>query len=457
MVNRHSVFREDNEMTSPRHDAPQERPDRPPRSFASKAAFLIGVPLAAAVLAFIEFGPFTEEGARRYIKHPAEQVEVVLFCIALSALLAKLCGAWGERGAFRADPLPPWDGQTVPVGEAGPLRAGLRRLGRRLQNTYLVRRIAGVLDFAASRRSADNLDDQLRTLADNDSVALEGSYALIRFITWAIPILGFLGTVLGITEAIFGVTPEVMEKSLSRVTDGLGQAFDATALALGLTLILMFITSLVERLEQGVLEEVDRYADEELAHRFARGGAEGGEFVAIVRQNTQVLLQGTVQLAERQAEVWSRALAEGERRWAQAGQDQQQRLTAALEGALESTLEGHRRRLEALEQQTLGLHTALLDRLGALVSEVREAGREQQTALAQVIGAVTAQTEALARLQQDEKQLVRMQEVMQQNLTALAGAGAFEDAVHTLAAAIHLLTARAGVSPRLGARPGAAA
>ena len=79
--------------------------------------------------------------------------------------------------------------------------------------------------------SAAGLRLFLRSLADQDSLTLEGSNALVRFITWAIPILGFLGTVLGITGAISGVTPEVLEKSLSTVTDGLSLAFDTTAVA----------------------------------------------------------------------------------------------------------------------------------------------------------------------------------------------------------------------------------
>ena len=101
-------------------------------------------------------------------------------------------------------------------------------VGHRLRNTLLVRRIVAVVDFVRSRASADALDDQMRSLADADALALEGSYSLLRFITWAIPILGFLGTVLGITQAIAGVTPEVLEHSLSNVTNGLSLAFDAT-------------------------------------------------------------------------------------------------------------------------------------------------------------------------------------------------------------------------------------
>src|SRR5262249_21901434 len=196
----------------------------------------------------------------------------------------------GERRACRADVLPPWDGKPVPVAEAPALLAGVNRLPRGVQKSWLVNRVAGVLGFLASRGSAAELDDHLRDLADGDAVALENSYALIRFITWAIPILGFLGTVLGITGAINGVTPEVLEHSLSTVTDGLALAFNATALALALTMITMFLTYLVDRLELSVLETVDQYAARHLAHRFERPAGPGGDVVSAVRQNADVLL-----------------------------------------------------------------------------------------------------------------------------------------------------------------------
>src|SRR5438270_597962 len=82
-------------------------------------------------------------------------------------------------------------------------------------------------------------------LADADAEGLETSYGLVKIITWAIPILGFLGTVLGITKAIAGVNPEVLEKNLNSVTDGLAEAFDTTASALALTMVVMFFSFVV--------------------------------------------------------------------------------------------------------------------------------------------------------------------------------------------------------------------
>jgi biopolymer transport protein ExbB/TolQ len=430
------------------------------RSRTTLVAFTLGLPLAAGVLGVVQFGPLRETPLRRYLSHPVEMVEITLFCVALAALTAKLLVYLGERRACRAAVLPPWDGKPVPVAEAGRLLAGLGKLPRRWQGTRIVKRAADVLDFLRSRGSAAELDDHLRTLADNDALALESSYALTRFICWAVPILGFLGTVLGITTAIAGVTPEVLEKSLGSVTDGLALAFDATALALGLTMLTMLLSFVVERAEQGVVEAVDQFADRELAHRFERTGSEGGEFVEVVRRHTDVLVKAMEKLVERQAGVWAKALEEVDRRRIEAERRHEERLTVALEAALEKTLEAHARRLAALEKQVVEQSAALVGQLGAVTAAVSDLGREQQAGLAQVARGLAAQLEAVARLQDGEKQLLRLHELLNQNLAALNGAAAFEEALHSLTAAVHLLTARAtpGGSPlRLAPRPGAAA
>lgn len=424
-------------------------PVKPRVSAVTLAAFAVGLPLGVLALALVwkserYEGPLYHPEVYRYVCHPVEVAEVVLFFCALAALVTKALAQWREQRAARTELLPPWDGNPAPPAEAARLSARLGGLKKGVRQTILGRRVAALLAFVRNRGSAGQLDDQARALADADSLAVEGSYSLVRFITWAIPILGFLGTVLGITDAIAGVTPETLEKSLTQVTDGLATAFDTTALALGLTMVLMLGSSVVERIEQATLELVDGYVDEQLAHRFERAGAEGNGFAAALRQNTQALLHATEQVVERQASVWARSLEKADRQWAEESGRQQQRLGAALESALERTLASYNQRLQEMERQALERSKGLLDGMTSLGAALRDAGREHQAGLAQVTQALTAQTETLARLQEGEAQLVRLQELLQQNLGALAGAGAFEQAVQSLTAAIHLLTARTG-------------
>ncbi len=450
-------------MTSPQPSVASERAARRERrSRTTLAAIVVGLPLAAGILCLIHFGPWQNTVARRYLSHPVECVEVVMFCGALGALGAKWLATFSERRACRVTILPPWDGLAVAVTEAGKLLAGLNELPRRLQNTLIVKRASAVLQFLCSRGSAAELDDHLRALADNDALALEGSYALTRFITWAMPILGFLGTVLGITGAISNVTPDQLEKDLSRVTDGLALAFDTTALALGLTMVTMFLSFIVERAEQSVLDAVDRYADRELAHRFERTGVKGHEFVEVVRGNTEVLLHALEQLVKRQTDLWAQALQAADRRRADAEQRLQERLVASLQIVMEQTQRTHAERLAALDKQVVDRSSTLVEQMTALAAQIGDTGKEQQAALAQVAQGVADQVEALTRLQNSDMHLRRLQETLNQNLAALAGTGQFEQAIHSLTAAIHLLTARStqlagGAGNRLGPRPGAAA
>lgn len=426
------------------------------------AAFVGGIPLGLLFLALIYFGPLHNTALYRYFTHPVEVVEVILFGMALAALSAKLLANLQERRAVRQATLPAWDGKCVPTASAKAMLEELEKQPRSLHGTLMVRRVARVLDFVRSRGSAAELDDQLRTLADNDAMALEGSYALTRFITWAMPILGFLGTVLGITTAIAGVTPEVLEHSLSSVTDGLALAFDTTALALGLTMATMFYSFLVERAEQGILEAVDRYVDRELAHRFDRPTA--NQFGAGVDDRVVVaMVEATEGLVRKQAEIWAATLEQVDRRRLEADTRLQQEIGRALQSALDTTLEAHSRRAVALEQQVLQHCSGLVDRLNGLAIALRDTAREQQQGAAQITARIAEQTQALADLRDGEHQVLQLQSTLQDNLQVLAGVGTFEQAVHSLTAAIHLLTARSSatataVQPRIGqTRPGAAA
>lgn len=426
-------------------------------SLANLAAFVVGLPLGIGILAVIANGPFEDTELRRYVEHPVEQAAVVLFCCALGLLLGKFVAQLKERAAFRSLALSAWDGQPAPIEEAEKLTDELWQSGTLAKNSLLWKRVAGVLDFVRGRNSTQGLDDQMRALADNDAIALENSYAMVRLIIWAIPILGFLGTVLGITDAIVGVTPEILEKSLNTVTNGLSKAFDTTALALGLTMVLMFVNYLVDRLEQGTLAKVDQYADERLSHRFERVGPDASGASHAFKQNLQLMVKATEQLVEKQAAIWAKSLQSAEKHWSESSQREGEKLRAVMESAIERTLTSHNQRLLELEKQAVERSRALYDGLTALATVLRDTGREHQAAMAQVMERLTAQGELLARLHEDESQLTRLQDTLQRNLTVLASAGTFEQAVESLTAAIHLLSARSGNSSVLGMRPGKAA
>jgi biopolymer transport protein ExbB/TolQ len=403
--------------------------------------------LAAGILALFTpgYGPLAQLEISRYFQHHVERVEVLLFCCALSALAAKF---WRHLAEGRIDGqslLPAWDGKPAPIREAASLLGSLSRAPRRQRESLLGKRVAAALDFIRQRGSADDFDDHLRALTDNDALALETSYALVRFLTWAMPILGFLGTVLGITASIAGITPDKLENDLSSVTDGLALAFDATALALSMTMVTMFFSFLVERAEQSTLDAIDRHVDQELAHRFERNSRAGlgnevsGPLLEATRQNTETLLQATKTVVQQQADLWAKTLEDGDRRRSKVEEGRQDKISAALEAALETTLDAHTERLQAMERQSVERSAAILKQMDHLAHALGD----QQTALARMTEGVIEQTRVLTQLQSGGSQLADLQTSLDRNLTALAGCGSFDQALQSLTAAIHLLTARA--------------
>ena len=98
---------------------------------------------------------------------------------------------------------------------------------------------------------------------------LRGSYALPRFMIWAIPIIGFIGTVWGISNGIAPISDamsatnsvtdvsSMLKESLPLVTNSLATAFDTTLLALLLSVPLMMMMLWLEKQEEAYLIHLD--------------------------------------------------------------------------------------------------------------------------------------------------------------------------------------------------------
>ncbi|NJL83057.1 MAG: flagellar motor protein MotA [Chloroflexaceae bacterium] len=105
--------------------------------------------------------------------------------------------------------------------------------------------------------------------------ASETAYALPRILVWAIPLLGFIGTVIGISQAVNGFSSflegageiDQIKEGIGVVTSGLATAFDTTFLALLLSVAVMIPLVLVERFETRLLLATDIYINDKLLPR----------------------------------------------------------------------------------------------------------------------------------------------------------------------------------------------
>jgi biopolymer transport protein ExbB/TolQ len=135
--------------------------------------------------------------------------------------------------------------------------------------SIILNRIDRAIALWLSTKDVGRVSGWAAAESNRDASSSDSSYSLCRVLIWAIPILGFIGTVMGLAVAVsgFGVLGGSAEISaikgaIGQVTTGLGVAFDTTLLALLLTVFLMFPLSFIQRNEENLFVELENYLDD---------------------------------------------------------------------------------------------------------------------------------------------------------------------------------------------------
>lgn len=399
-----------------------------------RSPLLWGSAISFLFFALIHGGVITDANVIRYLAgHWVEYVEVVMFGVGLAALAIKGGDLIRQRAVVGDELL-----EVVPEGGQEPAEA--ERLvsslpAARERDGYLPRRLRDALDLVVRTGSAEGLQDHLKYLSDLDAARAAQSYGLVRFVIWAIPIMGFLGTVIGITVAIASLSPTQLE-NISGVVAGLGTAFDTTATALALSMVLMFMQFVIDRYEQALLGEVDQAAWAALAGRFQSVEVvDDGTSLAIARLGEAVGRSST-RLIEAQEQSW-RALEQSaaenaEKAFAVAAA----RLQTTLSSSLDVTLA---KWSDSLVKAQTELASTREDRwtnaAESMAAAMRSFEQHQKT--------LAGQAELLGKVVDATHNVAALERALDNNLSTLAGSGRFEETLATLAAAVQLLAARA--------------
>jgi biopolymer transport protein ExbB/TolQ len=122
--------------------------------------------------------------------------------------------------------------------------------------------------------AASAVKERAELVADN----LDSELSLIRYIAWAIPAVGFIGTVRGIGDAL-SHADEAIKGDLSGVVSALGLAFNSTLVALILSMVLMYMLHMLQSRQEALILELQNYCREKLVHimRVPLREAEGRE------------------------------------------------------------------------------------------------------------------------------------------------------------------------------------
>ena len=414
-----------------------------------RSPLLWGIALTVGFYVLVYFDLLKHPLLLRYFgSHPVEYIATTMFFVGIAALGVKCWDVLRQSGSLKAKIFEPAPAGGHPAAHAELLLERLKRLPRSRQDSYLVRRLSEALANVHRRGAADALDEDLKYLSDVEFARLHSSYAFSRIIIWAIPILGFLGTVIGITVAIANLPtdPDLIADGMANVTVGLSVAFDTTAQALALSIVLMFAQFVTERMETRLLTAVDERAAAELMGRFESAGGTADAQLKAVRQMADAVVQFSERLVKRQADLWQGTMETADERFRQLSSAAGGQLETALATALEKSLESFATKIHDSAEQTAEQNRRHWSDIHDALVQSTDSIRVQQQAMAH-------QGEVLLRVVDATGDVVRLEDALNRNLDRLSGAQNMEEVLLTLSAAIQLLSARLGVTPAVSPDP----
>lgn len=193
---------------------------------------------------------------------------VFLSVMALCILAIKWRKLAFQRRALAFELVPPGASFALTPETALDVLAQLNAFVDEPKRFVLFNRIERALLNLRNVGDVSDVSEMLRAQAENDESQADASYGVLSGIVWAIPILGFIGTVIGLSGAIGGfgavlsadATPDTLRDGLAPVTANLGIAFDTTFVALVFALSIQLLVTLLRKEEDRFLDACRDYA-----------------------------------------------------------------------------------------------------------------------------------------------------------------------------------------------------
>ena len=191
---------------------------------------------------------------------------LILALWALAIMGYKARGALRERSLLQRDLLPLAEGVRILPEDTREHARQLRALPEAQQRLLLPRVLLSALQRFGATGNVQDVSSATQTLVNAEAERLESELSMIRYIAWAIPSIGFIGTVRGIGQALT-LAYRAVEGDISGVTESLGVAFNSTFFALLVSIFIMFLVHQLQLLQERLVFETSDYCDERLIRR----------------------------------------------------------------------------------------------------------------------------------------------------------------------------------------------
>lgn len=203
------------------------------------------------------------------VKDFEQEACFVLMFWALSIMGYKAWRAGRENALLGLDLVPVSEGVRILPEDSREYARPLQALPESQRRLLLPRALLAALTRFGATRNVQDVSSTTHTLVTSEAERLESELSMIRYIAWAIPSIGFIGTVRGIGAAL-GLAHRAVDGDISGVTQSLGTAFNSTFIALLISIFLMFLVHQLQLLQERLAFDAESYVDQRLIrHMYA--------------------------------------------------------------------------------------------------------------------------------------------------------------------------------------------
>ena len=200
------------------------------------------------------------------IKDLEQEICIILFLIGIYLITYKIFQLNSKKYLFNVDFLEDIGSSKI-SGEKAILE--LEKLPQDISSSPLIETLKASLRRYMITDNVQNTSDAITVSVNNLSLKLDSENTMIRYLIWAIPSLGFVGTVRGIGQALSNAD-KALAGDISGMSQSLGVAFNSTFVALLISLVLMLLLHLLQKMEDSLLINIQSYSDKFLLNRISR-------------------------------------------------------------------------------------------------------------------------------------------------------------------------------------------
>ena len=168
-----------------------------------------------------------------------------------------------ERSLFEQEMIRVSEGISILPEDTREYARPLQAMPDRAREQLLPRALLAALQRFAATRNVQDVSEAIRQVCAAESDRLDSELSIVRYIAWAIPSIGFIGTVRGIGNAL-GQAHEAVAGNIAGVTENLGIAFNSTFVALVISILVMFLVHQVQLVQERLVFDTQTYCDQQL-------------------------------------------------------------------------------------------------------------------------------------------------------------------------------------------------